>query len=1798
MTFETNDSIQGTEVPELYKSERWDQEDGTNLKYTIPVPNDTYDVQLHFAEIYAQAPGFRVFDVKVQGKLAFEGVDIFAERGHDTALIKTKQETVDSGYITIELIRIPGKNNPKISGIAIFPSQTLTQESVYINAGGATFADGSGRIWWSDEDPKYSYHNTGVTWATQAPIGGRQDLQALYQTERWDPIDTTELRYRIPLTSGTYIVKLHFAEIYAQQANFRVFDVKIQGQDIFKGIDIFAEVGFRAPLVKETNVAVSGGELTIELDHIFGKDNPKISGIEVIPTNGAPPVPQPVPVPPPSSGGIYINAGGITFNDGSRVWYSDEDPQHKFHNTGAAYTSNDVIGGTTVALRPLYQSERWNPEDGTPLVYTIPLSNGNYVVRLHFAEIYARQANVRIFNVKVQGVPVIRDLDIFAEVGHDVALVKVTTAAVVNGKLTIELEKVLENPKINGIEIIPGDIVQPPVPVPVPEPAKDSVYINCGGGDYTDTNGRLWHSDRYYNTGLVWNTKSPIGSTENDSLYQTERWDEDDGTELKYTIPVKNGSYMLSLHFAEIYGSNAGFRIFDVKVQGKPLFQMLDIFASAPGKNVALVRSTVVDVKNSELTIELIRVKNNPKISAIQIEPATTSPSVFINTGGGTFTDTLGITWIADSYFNAVGSISVVDDSISGCPDPRLYQSERWDSPNDSELKYTVPVAGPGDYEVTLHFSETYPETQSSGARVFTVMIQGEVAFANLDIFKEVGGYAALSKKRVVQVSESKTVSIELIHVIENPTISGIEIRPFSGTVNTPPIFVPPVTSAPSLSPVEDPTTAPSPSPVGVPSASAPSATPVLSFSPYHINVGGPSFIDKAGTTWEGDGYSGGTGRVLTTKNPIENTVDEILYKSERWGSNLKLEIPVPNGDYEVTLHFAEIYFRIDDEGERKFHVLMEGIREIENLDVFKEAGGSYKAWSTVKSVRVVDQSLTIQFEAVVDQPKLSGVEINLIGHYAHAVPGGPYIQTDTDNDGFETVFVDGSFSHTHGPGATLRRSRWLLNGQQKATGIVASIKFPVGVHTLVMEVEDTDGSVSQDFTTVTIRPFGYPDITALEPDNGDVSGGETVRIVGFGFNASPSNTTVFFGLYELSGSQIKIVNSNIIEVTAPANVAGEINVAVVTRVGQSNVVAYKYVNFRLPPVSFVKGNVLPNNKISTIYGPSTLAFAPNGKLYVGTVAGVVHKLTLDDQYQVTSNVTSYSIANSEPNITRTILGLAFDPMDTSLDPKVYVSHGYLFHGEVESYNGKISVLEGTTLNLLGHVVTGLPISDHDHCVNGIIFGDQGEMYIQNGGNTNAGVPGDLSQSGLQKEGYFSAATLVARNIASPTFDGKITYFPDGTPKTGLDVQVFAPGQRNSYDILLHSNGHLYAADNGPNNLYGPSSETCTTEGYNPTYGDELNLIEKNRYYGHANRLRGQTDPRQCVYRGTEEPGDAVYTAPIALLKASFNGIAEFETNHFGGQLRGHIILGRYQGELWHATLTPDGRSIINNVAVLVEDGGLDVTQGPDGTLFVAQNFKNKIIYHKPSESSWLYIKVKSVFPRRGGYQGGTPLSIFGENFNTFGTPTVTVGGKDCPLIGSASYSKITCTLPAGVGKADVVVSAGDEYNTLEDGYRYIPGYPVTVPSPVSSPVPATAISLSAVDDFVAVQGTGLVEYYEDIARNALAVDSILYPDQFAAAETTYDGANGSFTVVLTALTEIDGECTYKLFVNGIEIGSAQNPASVTDWQPVNHSWNNVLLSNGDVIQVHFNSASNDKIPEGNGFAYARGRWTKLAITG
>lgn len=134
-------------------------------------------------------------------------------------------------------------------------------------------------------------------------------------------------------------------------------------------------------------------------------------------------------------------------------------------------------------------------------------------------------------------------------------------------------------------------------------------------------------------------------------------------------------------------------------------------------------------------------------------------------------------------------------------------------------------------------------------------------------------------------------------------------------------------------------------------------------------NAGGSLYKDSAGLTYAADSkYSGGS--IGSTTNAIGGTVDDTLYKTERYG-NFTYSIPVANGNYNVTLKFAEFYFSAT--GKRVFSVKINGRTVISSLDLYAKVGKN-NAYDVVVPVSVSNGALSMQFISQVNNAKVSGI--------------------------------------------------------------------------------------------------------------------------------------------------------------------------------------------------------------------------------------------------------------------------------------------------------------------------------------------------------------------------------------------------------------------------------------------------------------------------------------------------------------------------------------------------------------------------------------------------------------------------------------------------------------------------------------------------------------------------------------------------------------------------------------------------------------------------------------------------------
>ncbi|WP_018611218.1 DUF7594 domain-containing protein [Segetibacter koreensis] len=154
-----------------------------------------------------------------------------------------------------------------------------------------------------------------------------------------------------------------------------------------------------------------------------------------------------------------VNSGSatpITIN--GKTWSADN--QYSFDNL-EPFTNSKLskISGTDEDA--LYLKEQSSNGDKKPFRYEFPVTNGDYVVRLHFAEIYwgapgtglTGGTGSRVMNVSVENQLRLVNFDVTQEVGGAAALVKNLPVTVTDGKLNIDFSATVNRPMVMAVEV-------------------------------------------------------------------------------------------------------------------------------------------------------------------------------------------------------------------------------------------------------------------------------------------------------------------------------------------------------------------------------------------------------------------------------------------------------------------------------------------------------------------------------------------------------------------------------------------------------------------------------------------------------------------------------------------------------------------------------------------------------------------------------------------------------------------------------------------------------------------------------------------------------------------------------------------------------------------------------------------------------------------------------------------------------------------------------------------------------------------------------------------------------------------------------------------------------------------------------------------------------------------------------------------------------------------------------------------------------------------------------------------------
>lgn len=310
---------------------------------------------------------------------------------------------------------------------------------------------------------------------------------------------------------------------------------------------------------------------------------------------------------------------------------------------------------------------------------------------------------------------------------------------------------------------------------------------------------------------------------------------------------------------------------------------------------------------------------------------------------------------------------------------------------------------------------------------------------------------------------------------------------------------------------------------------------------------------------------------------------------------------------------------------------------------------------------------------------------------------------------------------------------------------------------------------------------------------------------------------------------------------------------------------------------------------------PSVIEFGPEGDLYVLSVNGEIVRMWDEDGDNFAE---SFAILydNARQDLLHSV-GMAF------YNDEIYISD-----------SGRISIIRDTDgdgfLDELDVLVDGLPSWEYPlHSNNGIAFGPDDKLYIGIGSTTDHGP--------LRRE---YEASILRMN-------------PDGS-----EIEVFATGFRNPYDLAFSPDGELFTADNSPDGL-------SHTMQYLPP--EELNYVREGRDYGF---------PEVFGHPPAGHPSEAPVTELFT--SSASSGLTYYSADHFPEAYHGVYVAQFGTGAAYPKSLgLQSGERVVFVPLEPTEDGGytgtwqvfadfpsqnssyspVDITVGPDGALYIAE---------------------------------------------------------------------------------------------------------------------------------------------------------------------------------------------------------------------------------------------------------------------
>ncbi|MEM8792664.1 MAG: malectin domain-containing carbohydrate-binding protein [Pseudomonadota bacterium] len=436
------------------------------------------------------------------------------------------------------------------------------------------------------------------------------------------------------------------------------------------------------------------------------------------------------------------------------------------HNIGGRATTGEFAVPTYVP-QGIFAQERWDPASGPEMEFqfgegTLPV--GTYTVNLFAGNGFGgtSEPGERVFDVNIEGESAFTSVDLSALLGHQVGGMFTWTGLVDDGTLNIEWIHDIENPTVNGIEILGGAFT------PEPDPIQVSI-VNGGAQTVSEGDGLVQIS-------ILTDQTVPADQTV-DVTFQIES-----GT----ATPGSGGDYEYT------GGGTFG---------GGTYTDTVSIAGSSSDVQIPISILEDLEIETGEtFTVTLTSVSENAEIGTVSsttvtIQDNDTPPGAVvaaINAGGPALTQD-GIDFVADQFF--LNGSTFTDGSnfdinngngVQESFDGTIFETERFGGSGGGSLNYAIPVTA-GLYDVELYFAEIFQPGGSGdgiGARVFDVFVEGQLVLDDFDILAETGGdfnqpiiFSVPTSVDPTSFGDAGLLEISLSASADNAKISGIVVR-------------------------------------------------------------------------------------------------------------------------------------------------------------------------------------------------------------------------------------------------------------------------------------------------------------------------------------------------------------------------------------------------------------------------------------------------------------------------------------------------------------------------------------------------------------------------------------------------------------------------------------------------------------------------------------------------------------------------------------------------------------------------------------------------------------------------------------------------------------------------------------------------------------------------------------------------------------------------------------------------------------------------------------------------------------